>query len=307
MKKITNFFIFLAFAFLAFSFNPTKAMNDEVTPLLQATEEQEPTITNLTKDEMLEGCMRIKEKTVINGNGHTLYLGNGRIVVENAELILENVTIKGLKETNILCVGPNSKITILGNVTWLLCGNYKFLNGSFHVLENSQFTIIKDPEMQRTVERTLYQFPYFGYFTSEVSGIANNAKLIMSDITFFYNPSTKPFTLDDIVSTLFPTKSTPKIILEAKNSTLSLNNILLLFSITPLKLTTGTLELANNIHIVSRVKNSLILGKEGSSLKVNFIEKPVTFMSKIKTGKGQYQEIDPIYMIKRKNVITSSE
>jgi len=298
MKKITNFYVFITFTFLAFSFNPTKAMNDETTtPLLQGME-QEPTIINLTQKWRLEECIHITQKTVINGNDNILYLKKGNIIIkEGAELILENVIIKGLKETNIFCAGPNSKIKILGNVTWVLSGNYKFWNGSFQVLENSKFTIIKNPKIKRTVERTLHQLPYFAYLATEVSCIANNAKLIMSNITFYYNPQKKPFTLDEVVSILFPKRLSQNIILNSKSSTLSLNNVTLRFTITPLKLTNGILELANTIQIISRVENSLILEEEGSSLKVNVMTHPVSLMSKIKKGKGQYQEIDPIYMI----------
>jgi hypothetical protein len=275
----------------------------ETTPLLQAIEQEpigqeqeEPKIITLTSNIELKMRLNINGRWVFNGNGHTLDLTDKNITIEEgAELILENITIKGLNKANIFCAGLNSKITILGNVTLQMSGYYRFCNGSFQVFENSHLHITNDPDVP-TPRIKDEKNTCFAYLSMQPSYIRRNATLTISNTKFYYRPSTPdPFT--GLALILHIKKAANNIILETESSTLALHNTTFILSKIPLQLTIGTLHLGE--------KNTFIFTKEHylqlENMKITFETEQIEFNT-FRKNKEEYRKTAPQKLIVMTNI-----
>ncbi len=129
----------------------------------------------------LDGTWTINGSVIINGQGNTIDLTEGKIVIaNNATLTLKDVQLLGVNNTNISCLG-NGSVLILDNVTWIQSNNYVFSQGSI---------LIKD---YVTMKGTNYNF---AYQSTNVSTIASHATLSLDNgLTFSYDPTNNSPTL----------------------------------------------------------------------------------------------------------------
>jgi hypothetical protein len=79
--------------------------------------------------------------SVLNGSNKILQLGTGGSIVlrPQTSLLLDNITIRGIKDNNIRCMDNNCTLS-LGNVDWKQTGNYSFTNSRLEVI--GAFTLI---------------------------------------------------------------------------------------------------------------------------------------------------------------------
>jgi len=129
---------------------------------------------------VMEGNMELSStltfdgNCILNGNDNVLSLGTGAelIVESGATLKLKDLTIKGVKETNISCVDDTS-LLVLENVNWLQDEDFVFAQGAFHIAEKVTLGGVKK----------------FTYQTSQTSTIQSNAYLRLDyGSTFSYDP-----------------------------------------------------------------------------------------------------------------------
>ncbi len=122
------------------------------------------------------GWLIFSGETVINGNGNTLTLGdNCQIIVDtDSSLILSNMRINGVRDTNIRCLSSSSTIT-LQNLCLTLTDTFTFTQG--------QLDIIDDVVIQGNSHQ-------FAWESDQHLSIAQTSKLILSsELTFSYQPT----------------------------------------------------------------------------------------------------------------------
>ncbi len=151
--------------------------------------------------------------TVVNGCGSLLELGAQSIqVMQGGNLILENLTIDGLADNNIRCVG-NAAITFKQDIL-ITSNDYSFTSGALRFKKDVILTGTN----------------IFSYETNMSSTIESNSMLLVSGATLRYAPSVANrdlITMEDLTSVLY------------------LNGCALSSSTTGLRLTNGTLTIAD--------------------------------------------------------------
>ena len=162
---------------------------------------------------------------IIDGHGAELCLHapDALSVISTATLTLQNLTIRGVgtNATNIKCLNPNGTIA-LRNSNLLLGGNFTFDNGYLNFYPDV---------LMRGANYT------FNYTSPKISGIKENAKLIMDqDLTFKYNPSSANRTAFGM----------------APDSILYLNGCSLIATATGLELSQGNLFIDNKVTVSSQ-------------------------------------------------------
>ncbi len=163
--------------------------------------------------EFKDCCIIFSGDTTIRGRGKCLTIQPTCTLVVDTEssLLLKDITIKGVQDSNIQFMDNSSTIS-LQDVTWVLDDDYTFTNGHFDVL--------KDFEVIGSGKKITYQ--------SEVqSTIQECGKMILDDgVTFSYDPVTE---------------SRDLLLLTFDTSELVLNGATLHSTSTGLRLTTGVL------------------------------------------------------------------
>lgn len=95
---------------------------------------------NLNAKTSLSGKWVIDGRCGIRGNGNTLHLSDlGEIVINpGSRLLLRNMRIDGLKESNLHCLSDDS-VLVLNDVSWAQDDNFTFTMGSMEFVNNVQF------------------------------------------------------------------------------------------------------------------------------------------------------------------------
>lgn len=195
-----------------------------------------------------------ESKHIIDGNKNILYLEElGQIFVDKgSQLLIRNLTIKGLSETNIKCLYDNAKI-IFQNVQIILSDDFQFQTGSFDIQESLE----------------IYGPYKFAYQSGQASNIRGKSHLILDDnITFSYDPSIINKNL---------------ITFENETSSLILNNASLHATMTGMQLTKGNLLINNNANISSEKQTTINVignlepGDEPPIVIITTIDEGITF------------------------------
>jgi hypothetical protein len=138
----------------------------------------------------------ISGDVVFVGNGNTLDLTNGQLVVtgENSRLEFRNLQVTGVSGTNIQLL-DNSEVLIVNNTTLLLDGNYTFSTGAIR--------------WQNTAA-VKGQSNVFVYESMQTSTVLSHSSLALDGtITFSYDTSSPNlFTFQDSTAQLFLNGST---------------------------------------------------------------------------------------------------
>jgi uncharacterized delta-60 repeat protein len=116
-------------------------------------------------------------ESAINGHGQCLILdeSSGILVNNGGTLLLKNIIIKGVNQSNIACL-DNASTILLENVTWILDNNYTFSLGHFDVL--TDFYVVGDG----------YNFLYQSIAQSSIG--SNGVMTLERGVTFVYDPLT---------------------------------------------------------------------------------------------------------------------
>lgn len=167
----------------------------------------------------------------LQGNGNSLILGpRGQIALApRSTLILKNIKVDGLQEGKLYCL-DNSSVFVFDGTICSLDSSLSFTLGAFKIINQSSI----DGENAA-----------FAYESCMTSSIADRSRLtINSDVMFSYAPSCDKRKL---------------IVLEGRNSRLSLRNAELHSTSTGLQLTKGCVE----IHGQCRVSSDALYPAEG--------------------------------------------
>ncbi|MDR3550323.1 MAG: hypothetical protein P4L31_02835 [Candidatus Babeliales bacterium] len=132
---------------------------------------------NFFSNIILSNAWSFSGHCVLTGNGHTLDLTNGSIIVQpGSTLEFRDITLKGISGTNITCI-DNAGLIVLDQVTWQQAGNFIFLQGSLQFENEVNFT----------------GNSIFGYQSPQVSTLFAQSTLTLdSGFTFSYDPGTSP-------------------------------------------------------------------------------------------------------------------
>ena len=133
------------------------------------------TILAFDADLTVSGCVTVHGECVIQGGGRILTLDENldMYVAPGAQLSFENLTLKGLKEENILCLANNSSI-VFKNTEICLADDYNFTTGSMRFEQDVKVT----------------GSYIFSYESAVTSTIAEKAVLMFDHgTTFSYAPS----------------------------------------------------------------------------------------------------------------------
>ncbi len=175
---------------------------------------------------------------IMDGQGSILYLETGgKLAIEdNATLMLKNITINGIQDTNIACLGSNSKL-IIQNVTLILSNNFSFQTGSFELQDYVEFL-------------GAYSF---AYHTDQTSTIKKSSFVVLDKhVTFSYDPTIASKTL---------------ISFEDIDSCLIIENASFHTTTTGIILTKGCLFINNDAHFSSEKEiymQELTIDEEGT-------------------------------------------
>ena len=92
------------------------------------------TCVSLGKSQSLSRTWTFSGESVFVGHDHILDLADGGIVVNSwSSLLMQNMHIEGVSETNVLCLDQHATVSF-NDSSWLLSNNYTFKRGSFDVL-----------------------------------------------------------------------------------------------------------------------------------------------------------------------------
>ncbi|MDR3551089.1 MAG: hypothetical protein P4L31_06780, partial [Candidatus Babeliales bacterium] len=133
----------------------------------------------LNSDLLIKSAISFQGTCAVQGNGHTLTLNNSGSLAINGSLLLQNVILDGVQNSNVQCANPSSSLT-LESVTWIQAGDFNFNQGSF-VCNNLA---------------TFKGTSTFSYTTDQISTISANSILFLDTGFFFdYNPGAAVQTL----------------------------------------------------------------------------------------------------------------
>ena len=171
--------------------------------------------------------------SILNGNGNTLYLDAGGAIVidEGASLLIKDVIINGVTDTNIRCLDAAGNIT-LQNVVWIQAGDYTFATGAL--------------EFKNSVEMT--GDALFVYATNQTSTIAVYSDLMLDQgFTFSYDPSIVAQNLLEFID---------------QTSELLMNGATLHTTVTGLVLTKGKMKVLDDSTLASEILITSTMGDQ---------------------------------------------
>jgi hypothetical protein len=96
------------------------------------------TTISISRSETLTYPWVFEGNTVFRGAGNIFELGEGGQIVlqgKNSTLLLDGITLKGIKGSNIICTDPSNTI-ILKNVKWVQSGDFTFSTGNLTMLDD---------------------------------------------------------------------------------------------------------------------------------------------------------------------------
>ena len=119
-------------------------------------------------------CITFTGDSAIVGRGKCLTLDNCTLSVDSTStLLFKDITVKGIKGTNIQCLDESATIEY-SNARWVLDDDYTFGAGKFDVLKD--FTVIGEDKK-------------FIYTSDQVSSVETNGRFILEhNLTFSYDP-----------------------------------------------------------------------------------------------------------------------
>lgn len=180
----------------------------------------------LNNDIALSSSITFMGTCTVEGNGHQLVMGtnSGLKVGNNSSLVLRNVTINGIRGTNVQCLNDGA-LLVLDNATWIQNTNSSFVLGTLQFKNDVLFTGTTT----------------FAYQSLKTSLIYAQSSLILDDgFTFSYDP----------------TRLASKTLLQFVDATSSLilNGATLATTVTGLNLTRGSLIVHGDSVFASQTK-----------------------------------------------------
>jgi len=132
---------------------------------------------NLFSNVTLSNAWSFSGHCILTGNGHTLDLSNGGIIIQpGSTLELRNIILKNIAGTNIKCI-DDAGVLLLDSVDWNQDANFTFTHGSLQFKNDVNFI----------------GNSAFAYQSPQVSTLLANSTLTLdAGFTFSYDPGTSP-------------------------------------------------------------------------------------------------------------------